>query len=253
MSDSSRGTGTELYVGYLPLPARHKRFLRIMVPTFLWILVVVSGVVVLGMREPGEAVWDTGQQRSWSGLLMMEPYPTLHTDDGAYLIVEMGKMGAHHRLVSHDGTMITVSGWRLQREARNMIELAPEEDAIQPADGLPTLARPSFVTAGQFELVGEIVDGKCFLGAMKPGDGKTHKACAVLCVSSGLPPLLATRNETGQTVMYLVELDGHVDGDYPRGFLDLIAEPVTIVGEIGSIGDLPLIRAGLDGIAPVGN
>jgi nitrite reductase/ring-hydroxylating ferredoxin subunit len=34
---------------------------------------------------------------------------------------------------------------------------------------------------------GPLGDPKCFARAMKPGDGKTHKGCAVLCLRGGIP------------------------------------------------------------------
>jgi hypothetical protein len=34
---------------------------------------------------------------------------------------------------------------------------------------------------GEFDLVGEIVDSKCYLGNMNPGNGKVRRDCAVRC------------------------------------------------------------------------
>lgn len=42
-------------------------------------------------------------------------------------------------------------------------------------------------------LDGELVDSKCYLGTMKPGDGKTHKSCAILCLRGGIPPLFVSK------------------------------------------------------------
>jgi len=40
--------------------------------------------------------------------------------------------------------------------------------------------------------VGEIVDSKC-LGVMTPGQLTTHRACAIRCISGGIPPVLHVR------------------------------------------------------------
>src|SRR5690349_19376703 len=53
-------------------------------------------------------------------------------------------------------------------------------------------------------LRGEIVDSKCFLGAMRPGNGKTHKACAMLCIAGGVPPMFVTRDSAGREEYYLL-------------------------------------------------
>ena len=54
-------------------------------------------------------------------------------------------------------------------------------------------------------LRGEIIDPKCFAGAMKPGEGKPHKACAVLCLRGGIPPMFLT--DAG-TLHVLVDTNG---------------------------------------------
>jgi hypothetical protein len=52
-------------------------------------------------------------------------------------------------------------------------------------------------------LKGEIIDPKCYLGAMKPGGGKTHKARHA-CISGGVPPMLVTRDASKQETFYLL-------------------------------------------------
>ena len=49
---------------------------------------------------------------------------------------------------------------------------------------------------GEVTLVGEVVDPKCWLGDMKPGDGKAHAACARLCMEGGIPPMLRVRTDS---------------------------------------------------------
>jgi hypothetical protein len=57
---------------------------------------------------------------------------------------------------------------------------------------------------GTVVLRGEIVDSKCFLGVMTPGQGKTHRACASLCLRGGLPAALLV--DAGDGAMRLVLL-----------------------------------------------
>ena len=45
-------------------------------------------------------------------------------------------------------------------------------------DRLHNITCPTLVASGRFD------------GAMKPGDGKTHKGCAALCLRGGIPPAL---------------------------------------------------------------
>jgi hypothetical protein len=53
-------------------------------------------------------------------------------------------------------------------------------------------------------VVGEVVDFKCYLGAMKPGSGVTHRGCAALCVQGGIPPALVVPNADGSETVYLL-------------------------------------------------
>ena len=76
-------------------------------------------------------------------------------------------------------------------------------------------------------LVGEIVDTKCYLGAMKPGRGKPHRDCASLCIRGGIPAALLVRTEDGERhLVHLMSL-GRPAG---REVLDFVGQPVEITG-----------------------
>ncbi len=86
------------------------------------------------------------------------------------------------------------------------------------------------VRLGPARLRGEIVDLKCYLGVMKPGDLKSHKACAIRCLSGGTPAGLVVRATDGDAaVLWLVGRDGHPLG---RELLDVVAEPVEVTGDL---------------------
>lgn len=55
---------------------------------------------------------------------------------------------------------------------------------------------------GEFTLQGEIVDSKCYLGVMRPGNTKTHRACAVRCIAGGVPPVLLVRDAQGDAMYF---------------------------------------------------
>jgi hypothetical protein len=120
-----------------------------------------------------------------------------------------------------------------------MIEFLPETLKLvdEPA------ARPSSEPEdlGENTYVGEIVDSKCFLGVMKPGNLKPHRACATRCISGGVPPVLLVRNSAGDaTYLLLTGAQGEAIG--PR-ILDRIAEPVKISGRTLRYDDLLVLRS----------
>ena len=92
-------------------------------------------------------------------------------------------------------------------------------------------------------LVGEIVDSKCFLGVMKPGNLKPHRACATRCISGGVPPVLLVRDDLGNASYYLLTSPSGaaVNQDIIRH--NLVAEPISITGEVWQQGDRRVLRA----------
>jgi hypothetical protein len=84
-------------------------------------------------------------------------------------------------------------------------------------------------------LAGEIVDSKCFFGVMNPGELKPHRACAVRCISGGIPPVLCVRDAAGRACYFwLVGPEGEPIG---RALLDFVAEPVLVEGEVRRRGE----------------
>ncbi|MFK7959258.1 MAG: hypothetical protein AB8G96_01930 [Phycisphaerales bacterium] len=251
-----------IYVGYLPLPPRHARFLRLAIPVSLWLIVAAAGLAAWGMRSAGTGTWTflatEAEPETWTGQLQAEPYPLLLVpqDDGSVrtvLIVEAGKFGAQDRLAAYDGADMTLTGWRLEREGRSMIELLPGDEAIartseaaNPAAAATTAApatapaRPA-IAPRPVTLSGELMDGKCHLGAMKPGDGKTHKACAILCINAGIPPLLKVTDDAGESHFVLV-----ISADGTQCDPAIVAragEPLVLSGTMFTVGDLPVLMA----------
>ena len=241
----------ELYVGYLAVPRGIRVFLRILVPGVLWSLVVVALVMGRSQPDPGAATWEQGKARTFSGTLSAHPYPILFSADrgdgepAALLVVESGKRGAAARAAPLDGQQVTATGWLLHRDGRTILELDPAAEAlvITSAARVPL---PAAVPLGRVTLRGEIVDSKCFLGAMKPGDGKTHKECATLCISGGIPPMLIVR-ETEPRHCLLIDTSG---GPLSRDVYPFIADPVEVSGELAAIGGVLQLRIAPQDVKP---
>lgn len=229
----------DFYVGYLPLPARHRKALMLGVPVAMVLL--VAGVIAMGLaqRDPGGGIWESGEARPWEGTLVADPFPRLVTDDGTLFLVEFGKIGSQDRTEGLVGKRVRASGWLLERDGRRIVELEHgDESLVEIAQG-DAVASP--IVLGDRTFVGEILDFKCYLGAMKPGDGKAHKACATLCISGGIPPSLVVRDDTGNVRHFIViaESGGRADDL----ILDVVAEPVRVTGQVERRGDVFFMRA----------
>lgn len=232
------------YVGYRPAPSEHRRAMKSFIILLALWLSMMGCVLVLTQRDPGDAVWDISNERTWSGTLVEHPYPMLIPDDpattSAMFVVAMGKRGAQDRLSAGYGHRVTLRGYELQREGRRMIELAESPDTIQI--GQPAAAQPAPATTpseSPIELVGEIIDGKCYLGAMKPGDGFGHRACAMLCLRGGLPPMFVAEGETGRTLYPLLIVDNSTQLD--ESTMSKVARRVRLRARTATIAGLPVL------------
>lgn len=227
-----------VYVGYLPLPrALRSSTLLAALVVFVW-GGMAAALLTLTQPDPGEAVWDTAREQSFTGLLLAEPYPMLVTPDETLLVVGIGKVDARAPLTGHFGTQVTLRGYTLTRSGRRMIELSSV--AAPPPDHRP-IAQPRLEVLAEEPRTyhGEIIDGKCYLGAMKPGDGFAHRSCAVLCIQGGLPPMLAREGRSPDDDIPLLVFDGQ--GVLPDRLIHAVASPIALRGTPARIGTLSVL------------
>ncbi len=235
--------GERIYVGYLPMPRGTRKPLLLIVGGLMWAILFASLAIALSQRDPGSAVWGTNLE-SFEGTLFESPYPVLVTDRGETLmIVRMGKFGGRGEGVGGlDGRRVRAHGRLLTRDGRRLIELADASELDSSVvEDLGPGAAPSERTALSGEILGgEIVDYKCFLGAMKPGDGKAHQACATLCITGGIPPVLVSKNDDGSNHYQLIlGANGEPIHEQLTGFIGI---PVEVRGNAERWGDLEVIR-----------
>lgn len=246
----------EFYVGYLSMPSGLARRTRRTV-ALIAVLVIMSAVAIaLAMRDPGNGVWDTDQVVTITGTYRASPYPLIQTSGPAgkpalVLLVEEGKHGGRQAESVLDGRRVSAKGHVLRRANLTLLELLPSDDAITAED--PTTGPPSNVTTTKTQratLRGEILDPKCFAGAMKPGDGKAHKGCAVLCLRGGIPPVFAAWSTEGEAMFYLLaQRDG---SGFRHTMLNAIepfvADWVEATGEIDQSHGTPVLRLDTDSL-----
>lgn len=230
----------ELYVGYLPeTPPHTARFVRRLVAGLFALFAVAAGSLAALQKpfEPGH--FDYGRITRHEGGLSLSPHPILWTGEPArgLLLVGQGKHGAERDLALFAGRRLELAGTLIRRQGLEMLEIDPGGTRDLGAAPPP----PPVVALGRQRLRGEIVDGKCHLGVMKPAAGKSHKACAILCLRGGAPPLFVVR-DNGEVVLQalLVDERGEALG---AAILPLAAEPVEVEGELERQGEVLRLRA----------
>jgi nitrite reductase/ring-hydroxylating ferredoxin subunit/DMSO/TMAO reductase YedYZ heme-binding membrane subunit len=231
----------EFYVGYRPAaPPALARRLRRVIGGLLPAGALVAAALASLQAPFAEATFEYGTVRTFAGRLSATPYPVLEaaSDPAApsHLLVDRGKHGAAARVAGLAGRNVSLDGQLIERDGLAMIEMS----AAAPADRGTAAPAASDRSLGEQRLRGEIVDSKCHLGVMKPGEGKVHRACAARCISGGVPPVLWVRDVAGRSRYYLLlSRDG---GPLGRQVLDRVAEPVEVPGEVLRRGDLWLLR-----------
>ena len=234
----------EFFVGYRPTPWGYSRFLHATVVAAVFSIGALSALLSIAQRDPGPGRWDESEI-TVGGTLRLAPYPVLYTDR-PFLLVGQGKRGFGERMAGLEGRTVRVRGLLIERDDLRLLEVAEGPDAITIAgDGG---AQPEgAANAAPVTLRGQLIDPKCFCGAMKPGDGKTHKACAALCLRGGIPPVLAARDSTA-SVRYYVLADaagaGLVGGDLAR-VARFAGDVVEITGVVQENSGLHTLRADL--------
>lgn len=243
-------SGEAFYVGYLKMPGTLRKFVVRVLPVLLALTGGTALLFSLSQNDPGNGVWADEAATTMIGRIEAAPYPILRalTNDpdmpvATILLVEEGKRGGGDAVRALDGGIAAVRGTLLQRDYVKLIEL--DMDGIKPdaslseseTSRLSLLQRESL---GRVTLRGEIIDPKCYCGAMKPGEGKTHKACATLCISGGIPPMFVTFDPDGKRSYYL--LSNPEGRALDERVLPFVADPVEIPGVLERRDDLTLFK-----------
>ena len=236
----------DFYVGYLPkAPTALARFVRRVIIVLGLLAVTTSLVLVVGQMPFANSAFEYGKVRSFEGVVVTQPFPTLlvarpgtsgqQDKYSRYLLVAPGKHGADDLVATFDGKQVRLQGQLIYREGGTMVEITPGSvTVVNTGSAVQETTR----NLGAVSLTGEIVDSKCYLGVMNPGQGKVHRDCAARCLSGGTPPIFVTTD--GHEQFLLVGLNGLALGrDALREF---VGEPITIRGEVLARGDSRLLE-----------
>ena len=242
----------EFYIGWEAKAAPGiGKTVRRAVLVLLLIAVVVPVALAVSQRLIGVGVFEWGTIKKFSGVLQISPYPHLlvprpgatsgQAAFSTYYLVAPFKHGLDaEKLAALDGRPVSLQGTLIYRGDQTMVEALP--DSIKATGEKPiSLPGEGTIGLGRQTLRGEIVDSKCFLGVMNPGQLLPHRACAIRCISGGIPPVLLVRSPAGPAIyLLLVSAEGK---PVNQDVLDLVAEPVEITGEVERQGERLILRA----------
>ncbi len=239
------------FVGYLDVPGPLRRFLLLACVAVIGIFVATGFLIGSTQDEPPASGFrfDYGRQ-TVTGVIELTPYPLLRVTQGNDLIkpgktlmlTGQGKFGVDARAMGLEGQLAEVSGIILQRGTIDMMQLAGGRRGLKMIEG----DAPAMETEplGRWKVAGEICDGKCLNGAMRPGRGLAHKACAALCLVGDVPPVfVSTQLIEGSDFMLITGPDGT---RLPKAAYDYIGQFITAEGDLERRGDMLIFKIDTD-------
>jgi hypothetical protein len=236
------------FIGWADTPPADRRFF---LRAGLGLTAATAGIgfgLAALQSAPGSGFWDPDAVREWRGIATAEPYAMLRSHDlGAgprtALLSCLGKCGVAARIGALAGVPVVVTGSLIQRGPHTMIAVDEVGDWIRRDDSTThdaALDFPAPEALGEVHLAGEILDSKCWFGAMRPSTGKVHKACASLCIRGGIPPAFFARGPGQQGALMIMQTSGRA---YGPELLSLVGEPVRLSGRVFRRGDLLVLDA----------
>ncbi len=232
----------DFYIGYLPkMPKDSAKIIKIFVVLTLIGGICLAGILWLGQKPFAKSVFEFGTVKDFEGTIQARPIPFLlvekpEKNNGLptferFPLVATGKHGFNAD--RFDERRVKLKGTLVYRDNLQMIEVSDETVEKSSESLVPVEEKPEYL--GKFTLQGEIVDSKCYLGVMNPGQSKPHRDCAALCLRGGIPPLFIVKDLSGNiSELWIVSDKGE---SVNQEILDFVAEPVEISGEVSRTGD----------------
>ena len=244
----------EFYIGYLNnAPPSLAKFLRKCL-IFLFLLSLGFGLAFIFFQNSfAFSYFEFGNIRNFQGKIILSPHPQLLVRRPAlaskkprfssYLLVAPFKFGATPFLEagSYANKEVSLQGTLAYRDNQTMIEVIPNSLKIMSSSSSSSIKTPTIQSLGKQTLVGEIVDSKCYWGVMKPASQKIHRACAIRCISGGIPPVLLSYDKQKKPRYFL--LVSRTKKAINHQILDLVAKQVKVTGNLEKQGELYILRA----------
>ncbi len=234
---------SNFYIGWQnDTPDRNKKALKaLLIPLFI-LLPLLAGLIVRYETEFNDHQFELGTLREFQGIYFNSPRPVLLLDptfvpegyDREALLLGFGKFGADPTMKAleekegrFEGKRIRLRGTLLKGDGKILIELSEGKASLLNVERSITYPMRQ-TTPKAVALQGEIIDPKCWFGAMKPGEGKVHKSCAIRCISGGIPPVLRVKKTAVTSIIFSKEKGTKTS---MKPFLNLLLNPLPFKGK----------------------
>lgn len=221
----------EFYIGWQDkAPKSYGQWVKYVVWTLALLVPIVAVLLVLNQRGFSSSVYEITHARTLEGILLTEPIPCLKIPSGTdaagnmqfqrIVLVGQGKksaLPALEQLAQKQGQKLHGQGIRLKGkliyyDGIVAFELAPEANLFQGFLKWKDDSVLSPTSLGKVTLRGEILDPKCYLGVMRPGEGKPHRSCAIRCLAGGIPAFFRANTVKGKQYCFVLDQNGNAIG-----------------------------------------
>jgi len=250
----------EFYIGWKDkLSKPHAKWLSVRILFVIAMLLAMIMVLVVFEKPANDFVFDYANPKEVTGVFYANPVPMIALDATEEkgleamnaLLVGAGKMGADQiiqELEQNNGSLdkkrLTLRGTLIYGDGKIILELTDGLESLLWLDSTKLNRVGNYKTYTDIELSGEIIDPKCYFGAMKPGEGKIHKSCAIRCISGGIPPVFKVDlNDVERDYYLLLGANGE---KINQEILTLVGEKIRLKGRWRLENGWKVLRINMD-------
>lgn len=240
---------TDFFIGWLGIiPKSYQSTLLFFVPSLFLLSIVFIVVISKSTNKIRFSSYDYYKTLSFEGELLLKPFPMLRVLEMdknrtpkvvLYPLVNEGKFGADESVQafltqypSEQRVFVQLQAKIIERDGQVAMELMNRKDNIKKIKYSTSIPALVLGKAKDTILKGQIIDPKCYLGVMNPGEGKPHRSCAINCIKGGIMPAFVTENDKNIKYYILIGNDGK---KVNKDVLFAVAEPIVIKGKIQKI------------------
>jgi hypothetical protein len=242
----------EFYIGWMPVaPKGYVTRITTAIVAVAVLVITLASLLSLQQKKFSTAVFEYGQLTEVTGIYQQFPLPSIKVfsqqNNGSSFItmplVGYGKHGAEgiihsleeERGISFDQKQIKLKGTLIYHDGKSLLQIDEHDRPLLNIAATVSSHQPVTKELGTVELIGEVLDPKCYFGVMKPGRGKPHRDCAIRCIAGGISPVFYVRQQNAGPLYYLLlDEKGNKLNDLVK---DVVADPVKLTARAVQFDD----------------